>query len=201
MSDQIKAVLFADSSPADNITDIQGSPGGYTRTTVAGLKDYLASTASRAHCAGDNVVIGIIEWREEWVLQTLADVGVISKVRVTVRAKCDAAVLTANTTIQPSIGGTARGTAAAFQTSEFDHVFEFATDPADGQPWTLAKVNGYAWGWFAHIETVLATDAGDVYAQEFRLDVIGPVGPAAEVIVIRGSAAPIVIHGRSRQVV
>lgn len=70
------------------------------------------------------------------------------KVRVRIRARRQ--LSGGLNTIQPSIGGTARGTPTAATDSFAWYEFDFLTDPADSAAWTAAKINGYAWGWYAY---------------------------------------------------
>lgn len=108
---------------------------------------------------------------------TAAVSGAIDNVRVRLRARTtDIAGTDTFAEVVPIIAATLRGTALAPSASFGWLEWNFATDPADGQPWTNAKLNAQAFGFRMRTYSLDGAFAGtrSVEASEFEVQVYGP---------------------------
>ncbi len=145
--------------------------------TVAEMKDGNDATGSllRGINEGDPASGA---YREEWTLDAATVTDPISFVRAITRVKKvdSSALLVGLAEYQPSINGTPRGVEHAVEAVAND-AQDFAADPADGQPWTIAKINAQKWGWRLRVHFGIPTffdDVVDCMAVDFKLEIWSP---------------------------
>jgi hypothetical protein len=151
--------------------------------TVANLQDGNDGTGSSLSAAKTGIPNANGTYREEWVLDP-AIAGNIAFLRIVARTKRadsgGAASFTAS--YRPSINGTPRGVVHAVG-AVADDVQDFPADPADGAPWTLAKVNAERFGWFLTAGVVApplsVDDVVTCSVVDFRVELWGPEPSAA----------------------
>lgn len=147
--------------------------------TAPEMQDGSDGTGSRIVCL-DQGGPASGEYREDWVLDTATASEPYSFVRVVTRGKrVDnlAPTVTATVFYQPSIAGAKRGAGSALSVTPTSDTQDFATDPADGLPWTAAKVNGQRWGWWlvAFLIPPSQFDSSvEAWAVDYRLEIWVP---------------------------
>lgn len=173
--DVLQATLRVASGEAHTLTEIN-PVGSFDPGTVSTMADGNDATGSFVRGVNEGAPPSIT-YREEWTLDTAAVAGGISFVRVIARNKLvdGTAGLNAQGTYRPSWGGADRGAEHAVGAVANDDQ-DFSVDPADGQPWTNAKINALKWGWFlrAFVGTDSFDDTIDVMCVDFKLELWGP---------------------------
>lgn len=194
----LKQTLYWNADPSSNVVDISGS-GDANRgraITAAESHDANDTTYERLDATGDFVSIeGEASNEVSGALQTASVSGPISFIRIIFRQKVSAVGGgTASGSTQPFINGTTRGSAEAASGSFVDHQQDFSTDPADGLPWSNAKINAQTFGVKQYVLTsdfpnYATTGRNDL--SEFRVEVWGvdPVTVTATPAAGAGSAS------------
>jgi len=144
--------------------------------TVAGTKDGSQATYDGINDAGDGFSSCDSDLRFEYTFDPATAGGRIEFVRIICRAKYTQLLASISGTIAGSISGTDVAT-QALSTFVTDFQHDRTTDPADGTPWTNAKINGKVWGGFLHLVGNTALGAGEVQCSELTLEVWGTVDP------------------------
>ena len=182
----VLATLYAASAQSSNFYCTLCN-GGYLAPSAADLKDASDATYAKGDWYGDGFSVDDGYFREDWTIDAASGpTWVITSVKVRIRATyIDYYAFMAK--VQPRIGETNRGTPLTVTPPYNWYEFEFATDPADSQPWTVAKINGYKWGFEANCEDVSDTSAaGELYVAEFQVQVLGNQQTQGEVAEVNG---------------
>lgn len=206
------AILYAASGLVSDYTNVTGG-GSSTDGTAANLKDGNDATGAVSSWVGDGVSRDEGYHTEDWTMDALAAAPagtayVISKITVKLRGKKTQTVGTFTNNLRPRIASVDRGTAAAQTTSYGGNSYDFTTDPADSQPWTLAKINAQKFGFKTTCEAASVTiNASSAYVGELSVEVWGDevttpptvgaqaTAPAAAMIYNSGSAGVLVAPG------
>lgn len=154
----------------------------YFPGTVATMKDGSDSTGSRLFCNDQtNVAPGVGpsgEYREDWVLDPATALEPYSFVRIVVRIKqingyTPPVGATATASYRPMIAGVPQGIGTSAPEIPITDTRDFATDPADGMPWTAAKVNAQRWGWqlIGFLVNSMLDQTLDVMVLDYRVEI------------------------------
>lgn len=178
-------IVFALVEVSPSVAAVQG--------TVATLADGLDGTGS-AITASDDVDIGVGgasgNYREEWTLDPATSAGTHAFIRIVSRTdRVGSPALGIAARYQPSIDGVSRGTLHDVFAAE-DDAQQFTLDPADGLPWTNAKLNAQKFGWYLEAGAAgapLSLDAVCTCAVvDFRVEVWGEDVSGASTTEIAG---------------
>lgn len=145
---KLLATLYWSSQPAETLNDYGPTGAVITRSiTVAESHDGSDLTYERLTAPDDvaNSINGNADLWLERALDTAAVSGQIAQVIVKARA---ARINATNCAGQYDVvmNGAKVGTADTLTATITNYSRTFTTDPADGQPWTNAKINGKTWG-------------------------------------------------------
>ena len=182
MADVLKQTLYWAANPNSTLTDLNGA-GAVTQAraiTAAESHDGSDATYARLRAIGDSAALeGEGTNRVDGAMQT-ANVGsgvAIAFLRFLTRGRVTkTGGGTASGTIGVVMNGVLRGTPDAMGAAFANFQQDFATDPADGLPWTDAKINAQTFG---ILEYVLTSDPGVFGTQgmtddaEFRIEIWG----------------------------
>jgi hypothetical protein len=165
--------------------------------TAASLKDANDATGGFAEASGDTADDGVIEWGFCGALDILETTGTIEFVRVIPRAQLiNASGAGGSGTVQPYIAHAVRGAPSSIAFGAANFPQDLGTDPADGQPWTPAKINAQHFGWWITAASVDAVSAVDAYVLEFTVEVWGVTSvQAGDVIEVSGSIGAVARAG------
>lgn len=174
--DGLKQTLYCASGRVATVTVTSGAFTETNINTTAGTHDDSDATLDGAQAAGDLVNVGAGIYRVEYALDAFTVGGTISFVRVIMRARTTGTGISLDE-LAPSINGTTRGTAQSPTASYASYQWDFTTDPADSQPWTIAKLAAQKFGLWYDLRTTTnaTTAAGSV--PELKVEVHGPMGP------------------------
>lgn len=193
MADLLKGTLWWAADPTWTLVDTNGTGASFGATLLAaGAHDASDVTHQELLVTGDGVGIeGDANMYTQHAL-TACPAGGIKFVRVKCRAR---AVLTAGAgaiqaTGQIRLSGVNYDALTLTGTYQ-DFTVDLSTDPIDGLPWTVAKVNGHTWGIYARAFTQdpgVWLTAAAVRVAEYTLEVWGedvtaiPTGASSDAV-------------------
>lgn len=125
--------------------------------------------------------------RHSAIATTVAAGWSIDYVRVYLKAMYSVAQGSGSVTWQPRIDGTNRGSPATVNLSSFAWDYQdFATDPADSNPWTESKINAQTWGYYATTsgQSTSFGDELDLLASEFKIEVWGSLAASPRLMLL-----------------
>lgn len=134
-----------------------------TQATPAQLSD--ASDATFDYAESDD---GSGTLLHDFTMDTLTGDLLIDFVRWKHRSKKTGS---ATSLVRPYIASTQRGSQDNLTASFVNYSRDLSTDPADAQPWTVAKINAQTWGYFADVDGGFGTQT--MTMPEFEVEVWG----------------------------
>lgn len=199
MADVLKATLYWHNSQTHDVGDENGCVPTFTSMTNAQSSDASDTTYSQLATADDTGnVINAYSWAYNQAHVDNASVsGTITFVRVKIRARRATTAGTGPVFCEwmPLINGLTQGISTGLSTSYTWMTEDFATDPADNQPWTNAKINAQTFGYYIQIASSdpAYSTAANIRVSEVALEVWGPGAdtvnvPTADVVASLGAA-------------
>jgi len=180
--------------PGWGCTICSGSP---TYESAAGLKDADDLTASRGLWAGDGFSSDTGFISEDWTVDACPPDIQIDLLKVVVRTARINAFGTFDGAIQARLNSIDYGPQPPLPPIGFaDFTFDFTTDPADGQPWTPAKVNAQKFGYKATVTSSDPLSGGDIWISALRIELY-PGTPSTPTIATPLSVSNAVESGQA----
>lgn len=179
MADVLKTTNWWGSNPAAfTVTDLSGSGASAENRlmTATEAHDSLDTTYEEFIVSGDGISLDGNATAAGGAILTAATGG-IAFLRVKFRARVivTGGGATGGGSVQPLIAGTLRGTQQALTGAYVNYTQDIAVDPADGLPWTPAKVAAQSFGMLLAANAASATFLGvaTLRVAEYTVEVWG----------------------------